>query len=67
MSLDRKTNCTAPNDPSYVLNDFFKNSGVQFEKPNKLMDNKLLIDSLPKKYKVICANNNKYKVNLIVF
>ena len=29
-------------DPSYVLNDFFKNSGVQFEKPNKLMNNKLL-------------------------
>ena len=33
-------------DPSYVLNDFFKNSGVQFEKPNKLLNNKLLIDSL---------------------
>ena len=33
-------------DPSYVLNDFSKNSGVEFEKPNKLLNNKLLIDSL---------------------
>ncbi len=33
-------------DPSYVLNDFFKNSGVEFQKPNKSINNKLLIESL---------------------
>lgn len=33
-------------DPCYVLNNFFKNSGVDFDKPNKLINKKLLIESL---------------------